>query len=77
MRRKLTIDGVDHYQCRKCDEWLPKSGFYRLTNPMSVCGINSECRKCMNRRRRSLVSRAKAKALANVAAFIASLQEVA
>ncbi len=47
--------------CRgPCGRWLAPSCFTRLSNPMSRCGLRSECRECSRLRRQR--DRLKAKA---------------
>jgi DNA-binding XRE family transcriptional regulator len=57
-RPSRIVGGILQYQCNDCREWLPEKGFYRLKggksrlgNPLTACGLHSECRQCTNRKR--------------------------
>jgi hypothetical protein len=52
-RNRRDEDTVETFQCTRCHEWKPRSGFYGLTEAHpSVCKITSECRKCATIRKR-------------------------
>lgn len=38
------VDGVEHWQCTRCEEWFPRDGFY--AEKRSSVGIKSECKGC-------------------------------
>lgn len=43
-REPKTIEGIEYWQCTKCEQWLPVNAFY--TEKRSRFGIKSECKKC-------------------------------
>ena len=49
-RRKMKIvEGVEHYQCRKCRDFYPREGFY--ASKTTLIGMQSICKICDNKKR--------------------------
>lgn len=60
----MVKDGIEHYLCIDCRHWIPKAGYCRHTDPASVCGILSVCRKCDTIRRQAHRLEARRRAIA-------------
>jgi hypothetical protein len=43
-RKPKIIDGVEHWQCTRCEDWFTRNNFYK--EKRSSIGIKSECKKC-------------------------------
>jgi len=41
-------DGIAYYQCGKCKEFFPYSGFYKLST--TILGITADCKECCKER---------------------------